>query len=118
MRLQTTRVLPSEVTAMPCDGSDPAVTIDLPGGRSGFWIRLISLCDAKSTTAKPLKPLTWTKIHFVEPSGLVANVIGRTPRSIFSVQAGSSVLASITLTVAPAIEPATTHFPSGVTYGL
>ena len=54
-------------------------------------MRLISLRVAKSTTAKPLKPVSCTKIHFVEPSGFAVNVIGRMPRSISSVHAGSSV---------------------------
>ncbi len=117
-RLQTTSVLPSAVTAMPCDGSEPAVTGALPGGRSGFLIRRISLCVAKSTTAKPLKSVSWTKIHLVEPSAFAANAIGRMPRSISSVHAGCSVAASNTLIVLPAIEPATTYLPSGVTYAL
>ena len=64
-------------------------------------MRLISLRVAKSTTANPLKPVSCAKIHFVEPSGLVLNVIGRMPRSISSVHAGSSVFASITLIVLP-----------------
>src|SRR5206468_3581265 len=114
-RLQTTSVLPSAVTAMPCDGSEPAGTVDLPGGRSGFLIRLISLRVAKSTTANPLKPVNCTKSHFVEPSALVENVIGRTPRSMSSVHAGCSVWVSNTFTVLPAIDPATTYLPSGVT---
>src|SRR6187397_3125627 len=118
MRLQTTRVLPSAVTATPCDGSDPAVTIDFPGGRSGFLIRLISFRVAKSTTANPLKPLTCTKIHLVDPSGFVLNVIGLTPRSISIVQAVCSVFASMTLMLLPPIDPATAYLPSGVTYTL
>src|SRR5262249_60851055 len=61
IRLPTTRVLLSAVTAIPWDGSDPAGTIDLPGGKSGFLMRLISFRAAKSTTAKPLKPLNCTK---------------------------------------------------------
>ena len=81
-------------------------------------MRLISLRAAKSTTAKPLKPLNCTKSHLVDPSGFAENVIGRTPRSISSVQAGCSVAASNTFTVLPAIEPATTYLPSGVTYAL
>ena len=64
----------------------------LPGGRSGFLMRLISLRVAKSTTANPFKPLSCANIHFVEPSGFVLNVIGRTPRSMSSVHAVSSVL--------------------------
>src|ERR1051325_3161286 len=103
---------------MPCDGSDPSGTVAFPGGRSGLLIRLISLCVAKSMTAKPLRPLICTKIHLVDPSGFQLKVIGRTPRSISSVHAGSSVFASITLTDFPAIEPATTYLPSGVTYGV
>jgi hypothetical protein len=107
-RLQTTSVLPSAVTAMPCDGSEPSGTVVFPGGRSGLVIRLSSFRVAKSTTAKPLKPVSCAKIHLVEPSGLVLKVIGRMPRSIFTVHAGSSVFASMMLIVAPAIEPATT----------
>src|SRR5256885_3658232 len=76
-RLQTTSVLPSEVTAIPCDGSEPSGTVDRPAGKSGFWRRLISWCVAKSTTANPLKSVNWVNSHFVEPSGLVENVIGR-----------------------------------------
>src|SRR5438105_4163965 len=118
MRLQTTSVLPSEVTAMPCDGSEPSGTSFFPAGSGGFLMRWTSLCVAKSTTANPLRPLIWTKIHFVEPSGLLANAIGRTPRASCRYHAGSSVCVSITLTVLPTIDPATTYLPSGVTYGL
>ena len=60
-------------------------------------MRLISLRVAKSTTAKPLKSVNCTKIHLVEPSGFATNAIGRTPRSMSSVQAGCSVCASNTL---------------------
>src|SRR5258706_2879531 len=118
MRLQTTSVLQSEVTAMPCDGSEPSGTSFLPAASGGFLMRWTSLCVAKWTTANRLSPLIWTNIHFVEPSGLVANAIGRTPRSSSSVQAGDSVAVSMTLTLLPTIEPATTYLPSGVTYGL
>jgi hypothetical protein len=58
------------------------------------------------------------KIHLVEPSGFVEKAIGRTPRSITTVHAGSSVLVSITFTDFPWMEPATTYLPSGVTYAL
>src|SRR4051812_32602928 len=103
---------------MPCDGSDPLGTGFFPGGRTGFLIRRTSFRVAKSTTANPLKSVSCTKIHFVDPSGLLANAIGRTPRPMSSVHAGDSVAVSNTLTVLPAIDPATTYLPSGVTYGL
>src|SRR4026208_2385892 len=103
---------------MPGEGSDPSGTVDLPGGRSGFLIRLTSLCVAKSTTTNPLRSLTWTKIHLVEPSAFQLNVIGRTPRSKSSVHGGPSVLGRTTVTLFPRMEPATTYLPSGVTYAL
>src|SRR5215217_1263360 len=103
---------------MPCEGSDPSGTVALPGGNSGLFTRLISLRVAKSMTANPFRPLNCAKIHWVEPSAFQLNVIGRTPRSMSTVHAGSSVFASITLIDLPAIEPATTYLPSGVTYGL
>ena len=81
-------------------------------------MRLICLCVAKSTTAKPLRSLNCAKIHFVEPSGFAENAIGRMPASISTYHAGSSVVVSATLIVLPPIEPATTYFPSGVTYAL
>src|SRR5262245_13563670 len=103
---------------MPCDGSDPSGTVDFPGGKSGFLIRLISLRVAKSTTANPLRPLICTKIHLVDPSGFQLNVMGRTPRSMSTVHTGSKVWVSATFTLFPAMEPATTYLPSGVTYAL
>ena len=77
--------------------------------------RRISLRVAKSTTAKPLKPLSCAKIQRVDPSGFEKNAIGRMPRSISSVHAGSSDAASITLMVLPAIDPVTAYLLSGVT---
>src|SRR5580658_8021679 len=81
-------------------------------------MRLTSFRVAKSTTANPLKPESWAKIHLVLPSGFVANAMGRMPWSITSDQTGSSVFWSITVIVFDAMEPLTTHFPSGVTYVL
>ena len=81
-------------------------------------IRLISLRVAKSTTANPLRSVNCVNIHLVDPSGFQLNVIGRTPRSISSVHAGSSVFVSMTFIVFPWMEPATTYLPSGVTYAL
>src|ERR1700691_864632 len=81
-------------------------------------MRLISFRVAKSTTANPLKPESWAKIHLVLPSGFVANVMGRIPWSIVRDQTGSSVFWSITVIVFDAMEPLTTYLPSGVTYVL
>src|ERR1700745_2638743 len=118
MRLQTTSVLPSEGTPITGDGSQPSGTSFSPAASGGLLMRCTSLCVAKSTTANPLRPLICTKIHFVEPSGLVENAIGRTPRSSCRYHAGSWAFVWITLTVLPTIDPATTYLPSGVTYGL
>jgi len=95
-RLQTTSVFPSDVTAMPCDGSDPAGTVFLPGGRSGFLIRFDFLARREVHDREAVETVNCTKIHFVEPSAFVENVMGRTPRSMSSVQAGCSVCASKT----------------------
>jgi hypothetical protein len=71
---------------------------------------------AKSTTANPWKPESWASIHFVDPSLFVVNAIGRIPRSIARDHSGVSVFAEITVIVLDAIDPETTHLPSGVTY--
>ena len=52
---ETHLVMPSGVTAMPCDSLPPNMYFALPGGNWGSAIRLISWCVAKSTTANPLK---------------------------------------------------------------
>ena len=57
-------------------------------------------------------------MRFVEPSGLVSNVMGRMPEVSFNVQATSSVFVSMTLMTLVATEPDTANFPSGVTYTL
>src|SRR5690348_15091564 len=103
---------------MPCDSLPPNMYFVFPAGRSGSAIRLISLCVEKSTTANPLKPESWTNIHFVEPSLFVVKAIGRIPRSISRDHSGVSVVAEMTVIVLDGIEPATTHLPSGVTYVL
>src|SRR5215470_9576097 len=103
---------------MPCDSLPPNIYFGLPGGSSGSAIRLISLWVAKSTTANPLKPESWASIHFVDPSLFVVNAIGRIPSSISRDHSGVSVFAEITVIVLDAIDPETTHLPSGVTYVL
>ena len=57
-------------------------------------------------------------MRFVEPSGFVSNAIGLTPRSKSMTHAVCSVWASMIVAFLPAMLPATTYRPSGVTYVL
>ena len=81
-------------------------------------MRSTSLRAAKSTTAKPLRLESCTKIRRTEPSGAFSIAIGRTPSSSWSCQAIFSVARSITVSTLLRIEPVITYLLSGVTYTL
>ena len=53
-------------------------------------------------------------MFFVDPSGLVSNVNGRTPPSKWNAKTGRSSSVSITVALEPPMEPATTYLLSGV----
>src|SRR5256885_9682764 len=74
--------LPSGATPIPWDGL-PIRPSAMPNplGLSGSLILAASARFAKSTTAKPLKFDSCTKIRLVDPSAFTANVMGRTPWS-------------------------------------
>ena len=76
----------------------------------------IYVSNEADSTLDVVDSQTLKVVKKVPLSGHPNNIaIGRTPRSIWIVQAGCSVCASITLTVLPTIEPATTYLPSRVT---
>ena len=118
-RLVTQSVFPSGATPRPCDGealNGPLSTFSA-GMSLGSITRPTSFRAAKSTIANPCSSEICTNRRLVEPSGFFSKAIGRTP-SLKSVQIGSSVFASMTVITRPAMDPATTCRPSGVTYTL